>query len=114
MKIGDIVYVKPINDRARCFKDDILNHIETDTVEKVGKKYFYLKNYPRYKFEFDTMCNVSNCSSSWRVYLSMQEMYDEKEFNKLKQEIRNVFGSYGKLSLPLDQLRKIKAIIDAK
>lgn len=47
----------------------------------------------------------------WRMYLSQQEVDDEKECDSIVKELRGIFGSYGRIDLSLQQLRKIKDII---
>ena len=48
---------------------------------------------------------------SWTVHLSLQEVNDEDERDKLNREF-NKFFNYNDSPLPLDKLRRIKLIID--
>lgn len=53
-------------------------------------------------------------SPDYKLHFSMQEIKDEKEFQKLHDEIRNQFSVYNKLDVTLAQLREIKSILDNK
>jgi hypothetical protein len=114
MNVGDIVYLKPLNNNARYCKDGILNHIKQGEVVKVGKKYFYIKGYERQKFGIEEMHDISEYCAGWQVYHSIQEIHDEVEHGKLSDEIRKYFSVYGKVSLSLSKLRKIKEVIECQ
>ena len=84
LKVCQIVYVKPVGNAARWLEGDILEHIKESEVEKVGNKFFYLKEYQRYKFGLKyvnskIISNISECSISYEVYLSKQEIIDDLE-----------------------------------
>jgi hypothetical protein len=116
MEIGDKVYLLKINDNARYYRyhdDDAINYIQEDIVAKVGRKYFGLTNHSREKFSLETMSDIVTCGSSdWAVYMSVQEIYDEKEKSTLEREVGKVFDWSSRKKLSLNQLRRIKAIID--
>lgn len=111
MQVGDRVYLKPVNNQARYIKNDILNHIKEAEVEKIGKKYFYLKGYSM-KFGVTEMIDISNYCANYQVYTSLQEIKDEEEFDNLVSKIKSKFTTYGTIKLTLDQLRRIQAIIE--
>lgn len=113
MRVGDTVYLVPINDMARHRKGGILDNITEATIKKIGRKYFYLDGYQydSYKFDFKSMVNVTNYCASWQVYLSMDDIKNEVEYNELLKETRDVFTPYGRINVTLNQLRKIKEIL---
>ena len=107
IQVGQKVYLKPIGNKVR-----ISQNIRESEIEKIGKKYFYLKGFNREKFSMEDMMNVSNYVSDWKVYLSIQEIEYEKEYNQLFENIRKTFDHWSGVNFTLDQLRRIKEIID--
>ena len=112
MEVGQRVYLKPINNALRYG-----NEIRECVVIKVGRKYFYAykpgeREDFATKFNLETMFNVTTYSPDWKVYLSKQDIIDERESEELTASIRKQFDHYGKSKLTLDQLRHIKRIID--
>jgi hypothetical protein len=114
MQVGDKVFVALTGNRARNITsfEHFLERVREDEVVKIGSKYFYLGNCRENKFSIQTLKAIDNVCSNYRVYLSMQDIYDEHEFNELHNLIRKFFDVYNGLPLSLDQLRRIKAIID--
>lgn len=113
MQVGDTVFLKPTGNAVRYYTDDILKGIMEDEIVKIATKYFYLKKYSQYKFYINGMHSYDDGNNSGYIaYLSMQEIYNEQEAEVLGNDIRKVFGSYGKLKLSLDKLRRIKSIIE--
>ena len=113
MKVGDKVYLVPINDNARGIKDDILNHVKVDEITKIGRIYFSLKN--GLKFNIATMQEApTRYAPNWEAYLSIQDASDEYERESLLKEIRNKFewcNTY-KNNFTLAQLRKVNDILE--
>lgn len=87
--------------------------IKEVTVKEVKRKYFTIDEYRSYKFRIDILkYEDENYSQRNRqLYLSIQEIEDEREHQTLSSIIRKRFSSYGKLSLTLDQLRRINSIL---
>lgn len=114
LSIGQKVYLKPINNAARYGNKEI----NEKTILKIGRKYFSVgeegQTNERFmtKFEIEDLREVTDYSPDWEVYFSEQEILDEEEFNEIARDIRLKFGSYGKLDLTMDQLRRIKEIIN--
>ena len=110
MKVGQIVYVKKVGNSARYCKEDEL--ISEEVVEKVGNKYFYLKHYTRVKFSIERMCDVSEYSYNYNVYLTRQEIEDETERDNKLDAIKREFSRYGKMSdISLEVIRQIYTIL---
>lgn len=81
------------------------------TVSKVGRKYFELMECPREKYDLETLRQVTETNYENKVYLKLQDILDEKEHQKLSDEIKRAFNGYGKLQYSLEQLRKIAEIV---
>ena len=73
-----------------------------------------MEDYPRAKFEIETLKQVTETNYIDRCHLTLQEILDEREFDKLVGEIKNIFGGYGKPKLALEQLRKIMDVVGGK
>lgn len=83
-------------------------------VEKVGSKYFTIVDRPREKYDVFTLQEVGDLARRNLIYLTLQEIKDAEEYNRLAEEVRKPFQYYGMPKLTLDQLRRIKAILDEK
>lgn len=99
--------------RSHYYRHDNREPIEV-TISKVGKKYFELEEYTRTKFEIETLKQVSKTNYIDKCHLTLQEILDEREADKLVGQIKNIFGVYGKPKLTLEQLRKIMDVVDGK
>jgi hypothetical protein len=107
LEIGQKLFLKPVNNRARYGN----NEIKEATVSKVGRKYFEVSELSRTKFEIDSLREVSEYVPDWEVYFSKQQILDEDEINKLTSDFRLFFTRFDQPKLSLEQLRKIKEII---
>jgi hypothetical protein len=81
------------------------------TVSKVGKKYFELAECPRQKYDLKTLKQVTESICQNKIYLKLQDILDEKEHQRLSDEIKRAFNGNAKLKYSLEQLRKIAEII---
>lgn len=113
LQVGQKIFVKPVSGQALSYSKEISEH----TIEKIGKKYFTLKDFYRglsaRRFIINTMQDDSNgYSANYTCYTSIQEINDENEFNELKTIIRKTFDVFTwNEKLTLEKLRKIKQII---
>lgn len=109
-KVGQKVYLKAVGNAARYHKK---LYYEEHQVEKVGRKYVTVNG-----IQFDKERNyveVSNYSASWGLYDSKQAIIDEEESKELYRDIKrelDKYGYFGKPNQTLNQLRRIKAILD--
>ena len=104
--VGQTVYLNPYGRGNREVQEGIIS--------KIGKKYFEIEGFHRDRFFIDTMRHdggKTGYGCSWTVHLSKQEILDEAEQNQLREELRKAFAWDGK-KFTLEQLRKIKAIIE--
>ena len=106
---GQIVYLEKIqhnhNDRS--------GEIEQGVVTIVGRKYYTvaLRNY-EYRFDKETLHEVTEMGGpTYSVFPSEQAIYDDRERVELYRWLRAVVGAYN-CTLTLDQLRRIKIILD--
>lgn len=110
IKVGDTVYFT--GGYSKIATED---GIGIGTVDKVGNKYFYYKHGGRdVKVERETGADATDGTSTYRIYTykHKQPILDERERNALVCIIRTAFPSYGMKEYTLDQLRRIKAILD--
>jgi hypothetical protein len=91
IEVGQKVFIKRYNYNRNNI--DIPAEYE---VEKVGNKYFYVKQLYRTKFSIDEMRDISEYSSHYNVYLSMQEYELELDYNKKLREVNEYFSRYNK------------------
>ncbi len=80
------------------------------TVDKVGNKYFTLKEYCRDKFNIDNLREENKGNYKIQCYLTLQEILDEKEKAKLTSDIKAFFYKHC-WELSIDELRQIDSII---
>jgi hypothetical protein len=114
LEVGKAIYLKAMGNNARYKVDE---YIEEWTIKKIGRKYFdvWKDNNERRIIQFHIEDNKEKSDyASWQLFFSLQEIENEKESAALIYELRKIFGSYGKIDLSLDQLRKIKDIITLK
>lgn len=82
-------------------------------MSKIGKKYFYVENEPRMKFNIETLLFEYPDYSQWNVqaYLSIEDIEKKNLYEGLLRTIRNYFyvGKGDKLSL--EQLKQIAEIL---
>jgi len=81
-------------------------------VSKIGKKYFYVEENNRLKFDKETLQHIDNVytQNNVQLYRTEQEIQDIKERNRLYNTIREYF-SYGR-GKSLSMLREIMSIIE--
>lgn len=106
---GQVVFVKKVGNAARWRKEDEL--VEEEIVERVGKKYFYLQGFRNHKFSIEEMRDISDYTSDFYVYLTMQEIKDEAEYALKVKEISKVFDHYGRVDLSLEVIRQLHDIL---
>lgn len=107
-KVGQIVYGKPGVNESRRNKE-----ILEGTIEKVGNKYIDVKfGYREFKYYIEDLKQKTEYTTDFYLYLNKQEIQDEEESSLLTKDIKRKFDGWGKIDLSLDQLRRIKAIID--
>ena len=102
LKEGQILYLKNKNEIKECI------------VNKVGRKYFTLKNdYIYNKYDIATLLQIKNCGSPIQLYLSKQDIVDKNRFNDLTISFRNIFGNLGfSHNLTLEQLERINKVLE--
>lgn len=79
-------------------------------VSKVGRKYFELEGKPYNRYDIKTLREVKDHVYKNQCYLSIQEIEDDRELNRLTNEISQFFRYRTKLTI--EQLREISKIIN--
>lgn len=107
IKVGDTVWVKQYS--KHYGRENI---VVQEVVTSVSKLYFYTgTGSHRPKYYKDSGKLFSIYSTCIRAYLSEQDIKDEKELAELLSFMHNQFSWRGS-PITLNQLRRIKAIID--
>lgn len=105
IKVGQEVFIE------RRGKDP---GVDTYKVEKVGRKFFYLKaEYGRStKFDLETLCEVTEWGCSRVCYLSLQDLADLLERRRCFGVLQTAFSRVYSLrdEMTLDKLSRMVAI----
>lgn len=112
--VGQTLYSMRIRDR-HSGDDPELIPVE---VISVGRKYFKAlpveyKDKPdlAIQYHIDDWTEVSNYSPDWRLYLSTQERFDEKDFDDKCRFMRALFTGYTAPDISLSTLRRCHELI---
>ena len=113
LKVGQIVFLKPVGNAARYVRDDILNNLIETEITKIGRKYFYVSKFRDKKFSLENMADKLDYGyrRDYEVYTDIQDIKDEIEIARLNSEIKKTFDNW-RSGLTLEQLRRIKNIIE--
>lgn len=106
-EIGQTVYIEPV-----CYTTRYGTDIIETKISKIERKYIETEEFgDRHKFNISdgTDENRGYGGYGYLLYLTRQEMDDKNERQEL---LRNLQRDWYHLNLTLDQLRRIKAIIE--
>lgn len=82
-------------------------------VSSVGRKYITLRHDYGTKYHKDTLRPVSKYTTYDQIYTDIQEYTNMVDRTTLAGEVQHIIGSYGiPKRITLDQLRRIKSILD--
>ena len=110
LEVGMTVYIIPCGvNNTRGIKD-ITDHITETTIEKIGRKYFYVKGSDN-KFNIDNLRYEASFQYDMQVYLNKQDIFDGVERSSIEKKLRGKFSQYVNSGLTLEQLRAIDEII---
>lgn len=98
MKVGQVVYVK--HDRYE---------LEGKEIEKIGRKYIYLKYDNGRKYDKDTLFQVTDRGIKGKIYLTREEYEEEVHKARMVQGL-NRYSHWYKLSI--GQLEEVYKIIN--
>jgi len=125
LKVGQTVYLKPSeHTRINSYDDNIVEGV----LKTIGRKYYTVavgaySQYQFYKEDLqqkgyhapDYYYNAPDYyydSPDYYLYFDMQDIRDDDEKAELTKIARKALRDYGSADLTLDQLRRIKAILD--
>ena len=120
LTVGQKVVVKiEDNSNASRYVDMSLENIDNwcfeGEVTKVGRKYITVKfrTYKEEQFSIeDDYRQKYNCGGAdYKLYLSKDEVVEEKEAEEIYSQIRHKFSAYKNSEYTLEQLKRIKSII---
>lgn len=109
LQVGQKVWVETYSERYG--QKSTLSESE---ISKIGKKFFEVTHsgYSHGRYYIETLeHDGGDYSSKGRIWLSEQDYKDQIEAEKLNYEFRKLF-QYSGSGLSLDQLRRIKSIVD--
>jgi hypothetical protein len=100
-----------------CFVDVSVGRgqktVSMQPVVRVGKKYFYLKpSHWEIKIDIETLREENNSNYKSYCFMTMQDYLDNQEEGNLSDYIASFYRNLRRPKLSLDQLRRIKAIMD--
>lgn len=112
IEIGTTVYLKSGYNTSRRN----MEVVET-TITKVGRRYIEVEagNGVRRGIKFDItngLKQVTNYTPEWILYFSKEEIEEEQEYDKLKEICMKAFDRWEGKEFTIDQLRRIKAILE--
>jgi hypothetical protein len=106
--VGQTLYALNVGNNAR-HQAQVLRPVQ---VISVGRKYFkaippeYSKSpHMAVEYELENWGHRSECSINWRLYATAQEWEDEKEMDRMSEDLRKMFSGYGRIRPSLEALR---------
>jgi len=83
-------------------------------VHSVGRKYFFAGPNSNYtvRYHVDSWSQKTEYMATSKLYETEQAYEDDKEANQLERKIKDDFGSFITMNLPLTALRTIDRIIE--
>lgn len=118
-KVGQTVWVELTGNASRGKRGDEL--IEEWEIVTLEKKYIHAQKKGRnYPIKFEKMeygnspkfVEKTNYCVDYILYASKIELEEKLEYRSLYSDISRAFGTYGNKRISLEQLRKIKAILE--
>ena len=105
--VGETYVLEDGLNKARYRRDSgELPIYRTATVERVGRKYFYILGY---RFYIDSMQQATEYCADIVLYDDEQSLLESREQRRLHDELRKMFDMWSD-PLSLDALRKMYAV----
>lgn len=119
LKVGDkVVVVAEGTNQDRYYRGrPIEDRIREGVVAKNGRKYITVKMINDSEIQFDKTNNYTektNGCADYSLYANRQDIFDKFERESLEIDLRLAFDFSSSRKFSLDQLRRIKNIIDEK
>jgi hypothetical protein len=108
--VGQSVYLVPGTNANRYEKGKIIEGV----IKTIGRKYYTVTvKGCNYQFDKENLQQNTIYTPDYFLYFDKQDIINRREIRKLTAIIRKAHGTYGAPpDLTLDQLRRIKAILD--
>lgn len=108
-KIGQTLYSLNVGNAAR----NVEQKLTPVVVSAVGRKYFTCgKGWSETQYYLDTWHEKTDYTARSCLYENEQEWIDDKECSDIESMMRTMFGTFRRIDLSLDQLRRIKSIVE--
>jgi hypothetical protein len=107
IKEGQKVWVK----RSDHYREKEERNPVPATVEKVGIRYFYLKEFQYSKYLIENGLQSGDTNYIDRVFYTLQEIEDVYKREELWKEIKKSFQVHGEISHSLKTLEKVKELL---
>lgn len=124
LKVGQKVVVK-IEEMSNAARNLGLEGMTLDNIDKwcvngevtkIGRKYITVKfnkwNEEQFSIEDDYRQKYTLGGANYKLYLNKEEIINDFKANKIYVSIQYYFSSYKNSRFTLDQLKRIKEIID--
>lgn len=104
--------------RVNMSLENISEWTLTGEVITVGRKYITVKlntsweQIEKFEVEFDYRQKVSCGSSDYKLYVSLEDIINERKAEKICDKLRSIFSSWNKPNISLSTLEKIEEMID--
>lgn len=110
LKVNQKIFLKPVMNAARRGEK-----VREVTITKVGRKYFYVDNCDKMRFFVNNLQQDGRgYSPNWIGYLTLQEIENDVEFDRLCALLRKKFTAFGKIDISLENIRKIAELADCR
>lgn len=88
------------------------NDPKETVITKIGRKYFEVDAARDVRFDIETLRDTRDANYKYLLYLTLQEILDEREQAQLQDKIGKAFSWMSIKRHSLDQLRRINQIIE--
>lgn len=108
--LGETLYSLNVGNAARhC--EQVLTPV---VVKSIGRKYFTVESPSsrEVRFYLENWRQATNYCPNHELFESEQAWLDDKKTTEILAAIKDFFGIWGRRNLTLDQLTRIKSIID--
>ncbi len=109
--VGDVLWMVSARDHRSNSEETTPSKV---TITKVGTKFFEATNeHGRVvgKFQMNSMLQEIDSNYKKQLYLTLDEILEKREFDKLQSKLKQFFSYHTKLKMSLEKLRKVSEIV---